>query len=67
MLKPSEVLLSHPMPASPVKAYGRCYDPDGSVKSICMYCFCTVAKVWTVDDLARYEATHWCEEKTRTA
>lgn len=55
------------MPAPPVKAYGRCYDPDGSVKSICMYCFSTVAKVWTVDDLARYEAAHSCEEKARTA
>jgi hypothetical protein len=43
------------------------YNPDGSVKSICMYCFAEVSSGYNVDDLSGYEKSHCCDEKIRTA
>ncbi len=67
MLKPSQLFAAVPLPIAPLKPYRHLYDADGSVKSVCMYCFAEVCKGYTVDDLARHEKSHCCDEKIRTA
>jgi hypothetical protein len=53
-----------------VRDYTRRTNPDGSIDSICMYCFATISLTWTgyklnEEELSEAEAAHRCPHKKR--